>query len=166
MLFTDLDKLKVGDKFYLHILDEVLAYKIDQIKVVEPNDTTDLQIDRQKDYTTLITCTPYGINSHRLLVRGVRSEYIPGEDNYESGTITTTDENGNVITKRVDGGSDEVNIFGLLVPLWVLWLMIPLVALILILIIVIIVRRKLRKKRSAEVLADENEEKDRDNSGS
>ena len=110
--------------------------------------------------------TPYGINSHRLLVRGVRSEYIPGEDNYESGTITTTDENGNVITKRVDGGSDEVNIFGLLVPLWVLWLMIPLVALILILIIVIIVRRKLRKKRSAEVLADENEEKDRDNSGS
>lgn len=166
MLFTDLDKLKIGDKFYLHILDEVLAYKIDQIKVVEPNDTTDLQIDRQKDYTTLITCTPYGINSHRLLVRGVRSEYIPGEDNYESGTITTTDENGNVITKRVDGGSDEVNIFGLLVPLWVLWLMIPLVALILILIIVIIVRRKLRKKRSAEVLADENEEKDRDNSGS
>lgn len=166
MLFTDLEKLKVGDKFYLHILDEVLAYKIDQIKVVEPNDTRELQIDREKDYCTLITCTPYGINSHRLLVRGVRSEYIPGEDNYESGTITTTDENGNVITKRVDGGSDEVNIFGLLVPLWVLWLMIPLVALILILIIVIIVRRKLRKKRSAEVLADENEEKDRDNSGS
>lgn len=157
MLFTDLDKLEVGDKFYLHILDEVLVYKIDQIKVVEPSDTSDLQIDREQDYCTLVTCTPYGINSHRLLVRGVRTDYIPGEDDYESGTILTTDENGNVISKRVDGGSDEINIFGILMPIWVLWLLIPIGALIIILIIVIIVRKRLRRKRMSEGMDDEKE---------
>ena len=157
MLFTDLDKLGVGDKFYLHILDEVLAYQIDQIKVVEPNDTSELQVDRDKDYCTLVTCTPYGINSHRLLVRGVRTTYTPGEDDYESGTIITTDEDGNTVTKRVDGGSDRVNIFGLLIPKWVLWLLIPIAALLLLLIIVIIVRRRLRRKRMSEGKADENE---------
>lgn len=160
MLFTDLDKLEVGDKFYLHILDEVLAYKIDQIKVVEPSDTSQLQIDRDKDLCTLVTCTPYGINSHRLLVRGERCDYIDGEDAYESGTITTTDENGNVITKRVDGGSDEVNVGGMLVPKWVVWLTIPIGALIVILIVVIIVRRSLRKNRRTEVKPDEKEGKE------
>ncbi|MGN1111666.1 MAG: sortase, partial [Acutalibacteraceae bacterium] len=160
MLFTDLDKLENGDKFYLHILDEVLAYQIDQIRVVEPNDTRELQIDREKDYCTLITCTPYGINSHRLLVRGVRSDYIPGEDEYESGTIKTTDAEGNVVTKRVDGGSDEVNIGGMLVPKWAIWITIPIGVLIIILIAVIIVRRILRKKRIAEDKTDGKQKKD------
>lgn len=160
MLFTDLDKLEVGDKFYLHILDEVLAYKIDRIKIVEPSDTTDLQIDPNKDLCTLVTCTPYGINSHRLLVRGVRCDYTEGEDDYESGTITATDENGNVITKRVDGGSDKVKVFGLLVPKWALELAIPIAALIVILIAIIVVRRSLRKKRMTEVKADEKQGKD------
>ena len=72
VLFTDLDKLEIGDIFYLHILDEVLAYKVDQIKVVLPEETDDLKIVEGKDYCTLLTCTPYGINSHRLLVRGHR----------------------------------------------------------------------------------------------
>lgn len=165
MLFTDLDKLVVGDKFYLHILDEVLAYKIDQIKVVEPNDTRELQIDREKDYCTLITCTPYGINSHRLLVRGVRSDYIPGEDEYESGTVKTTDAEGNIVTKRVDGGSDEVNVGGMLVPKWAIWTAIPIAALILILLAVIIVRRCLRKKRMAEDKADEKEKNENSTDG-
>ena len=151
MLFTDLDKLVLGDRFYLHVLDEVLAYEIDQIKVVEPSDVSDLQIDREQDYCTLITCTPYGINSHRLLVRGHRVEYTPGEDDYESGTITTTDAEGNTITKRVDGGSDAVSVLGLFtVPRWVLWLMIPIAALLIILLIVIIVRKSLRRKRKSE----------------
>lgn len=151
MLFTDLDKLVLGDRFYLHVLDEVLAYEIDQIKVVEPSDVSDLQIDREQDYCTLITCTPYGINSHRLLVRGHRVEYTPGEDDYESGTITTTDAEGNTITKRVDGGSDAVSVLWLFtVPRWVLWLMIPIAALLIILLIVIIVRKSLRRKRKSE----------------
>ena len=72
MLFTDLDKLKVGDTFSIHTLDRVLWYRVDQILVVEPSDLEALEIDPEQDYCTLVTCTPYGINSHRLMVRGVR----------------------------------------------------------------------------------------------
>lgn len=74
-LFTHLDKMEIGDRFYLHVLDEILAYRVDQIKVVEPNETGDLDIIPGKDYCTLVTCTPYSINTHRLLVRGIRTEY-------------------------------------------------------------------------------------------
>lgn len=74
-LFTDLDQLKNGDSFYIHTLDKVLAYQVDQIKVVLPYETDDIQIAQAEDYVTLITCTPYGINSHRLLVRGTRIPY-------------------------------------------------------------------------------------------
>ena len=77
--FTDLVELKEGDRFYLRILDKTLAYLVDQIKVVEPENTKDLQSISGKDYVTLLTCTPYGVNSHRLLVRGVRTEYHPEE---------------------------------------------------------------------------------------
>lgn len=73
-MFTDLDKLQVGDQFTLHILDRDLTYQVDQILVTEPEDTSALQIVEGKDYVTLYTCTPYGINTHRLLVRGVRVE--------------------------------------------------------------------------------------------
>ena len=79
-LFTDINLLKVGDKFFIHCLNETLAYEIDQIKVVEPKQTNDLRIDPSQDYITLITCTPYGINSHRLLVRGKRVPYVEGEE--------------------------------------------------------------------------------------
>ena len=75
-LFTNIDSLKVGDLFFIHGLDETLAYRVNQIKVVLPNDTSDLQITLGKDYATLLTCTPYGINTHRLIVRGERTEYI------------------------------------------------------------------------------------------
>lgn len=78
-LFTDLDQLAKGDKFYLHVLNEVLAYQVDQIKVVNPQDTSDLTIQKGKDYVTLVTCTPYGINTQRLLIRGVRTVYKGGE---------------------------------------------------------------------------------------
>ena len=71
-LFTDLDKLNETDIFQLSVLNETLTYQIDQIRVVEPTDLTELQIVPGKDYCTLVTCTPYGINSHRLLVRGHR----------------------------------------------------------------------------------------------
>ena len=75
-LFTNLDKLVEGDVFMLRVLDEVLTYEVDQILIVEPQDVAALQIVEGKDYCTLVTCTPYGVNSHRLLVRGHRIENI------------------------------------------------------------------------------------------
>ncbi|MDD4312671.1 MAG: class C sortase [Eubacteriales bacterium] len=74
MLFTNLDQLVVGDEFSIHVLNETLTYRVDQILVVEPYDLTALEIDPAQDYCTLVTCTPYGINSHRLMVRGVRTQ--------------------------------------------------------------------------------------------
>ncbi len=71
-LFTDLDQMEVGDTFLLRVLDEVLTYEVDQIKIVEPQVTEDLRIVEGEDLCTLVTCTPYGINSHRMLVRGHR----------------------------------------------------------------------------------------------
>ena len=71
-LFDDIHKLVLGDEFYIYFMDKKLTYMVDQIKVVEPDDDKELAIDENKDYITLITCTPRGINSHRLLVRGIR----------------------------------------------------------------------------------------------
>ncbi len=73
-LFTDLDELEQGDEFTITVLNKKLTYRIDQIKTVLPTETDDLQIVKGKDYCTLMTCTPYGINSHRLILRGVRIE--------------------------------------------------------------------------------------------
>lgn len=76
-IFTNLDQMEAGDMFFIHVLDEILAYKVDQILTVLPEDTKDIQIVEGKDYVTLVTCVPYGVNSHRLLVRGERTEYNP-----------------------------------------------------------------------------------------
>ena len=73
-LFTDLDQMEVGDTFLLRVLDEVLTYEVDQILIVEPQETDNLLIVEGRDLCTLVTCTPYGINSHRMLVRGHRIE--------------------------------------------------------------------------------------------
>jgi sortase A len=73
-LLTNIDHLKVGDRFYIHVLNEVLEYKIDNVSVVEPSEASYLNVISGKDCVTLVTCTPYGVNSHRLLVRGVRVE--------------------------------------------------------------------------------------------
>ena len=75
-LFTDLDRMEIGDTFQIIVLDQVLTYQVDFIKVIRPYDVTDLQIIEGGDYCTLFTCTPYGINTHRLLVRGIRIETI------------------------------------------------------------------------------------------
>lgn len=79
-MFSDLDQLAEGDVFYLEVLGEKLAYQVDQIKTVLPHDTTYLGIEADKDYCTLITCTPFGVNSHRLLVRGSRILYEEAEE--------------------------------------------------------------------------------------
>ena len=83
-LFTNLADLKKGDLFYIHVLDDVLAYEVDKINVVKPDETNDLKIVPGQDYVTLVTCTPYGSNSHRLLVRGHRVEYDPDLEKQES----------------------------------------------------------------------------------
>lgn len=79
-LFSDIDQLAEGDTFYIHVLGEVLAYKVDTINTVLPTDTSLLQIEDGKDLVTLVTCTPFGVNTHRLLVRGHRVPYTPEQE--------------------------------------------------------------------------------------
>ena len=129
-LFTNLDQLVEGDTFVLRVLDEVLTYQVDQILIVEPDDTDALKIEEGKDLCTLVTCTPYGINSHRLLVRGHRIE-----NQTEAQAIRVT--------------SDAIQIEPLLVA--------PVVALpmLLILLIVLLIPGK-KKKPSGGKRYDEN----------
>lgn len=92
-LFTRLDELKVKDIFYIHTLNEVLTYKVYQIKVILPTEIEELQITMGEDLVTLVTCTPYGVNSHRLLVKAKRveyEEYKPDDTQEEAGTETNT----------------------------------------------------------------------------
>lgn len=114
-LFTDLDQLKKGDVFYLHIMDKTLAYEVDKITVCEPDDVTGLEIEKDKDLVTLLTCTPYGVNSHRLLVRGSR---IPYEEAKEKEKTST-----NVATKVMDERSwIRVGVGTLFIILFILYM--------------------------------------------
>lgn len=79
-LFSDIDQLEKGDVFYIHVLGEVLAYEVDDINTVLPTDTSLLQIEEDKDLVTLVTCTPFGVNTYRLLVRGHRVPYVPEQE--------------------------------------------------------------------------------------
>lgn len=79
-MFSNLNLLKKGDKFFLHILDRVLAYEVDNIEVVKPDETRSLAIERGEDLCTLVTCTPYGVNTDRLLVRGHRVDYVEADE--------------------------------------------------------------------------------------
>ena len=89
-LFSDIDQLEKGDKFYIHVLGEVLAYEVDAINTVLPTDTSLLQIEDGKDLVTLVTCTPFGVNTHRLLVRGHRVPYVPEREAEAAETQKTT----------------------------------------------------------------------------
>lgn len=95
-LFTDLNQLEIGDTFTVKVLDQTLTYKVDKISIVKPNELKELQIEKGKDYVTLVTCTPYGINTHRLLVRGIRtydseidSEYVT-TDSFKISNLVVT----------------------------------------------------------------------------
>lgn len=79
-LFSDINQLKLGDTFFVHVLGDTLAYEVDSINTVVPTDTSLLQIEDGKDYVTLVTCTPFGVNTHRLLVRGHRVSYTPEQE--------------------------------------------------------------------------------------
>lgn len=130
VLFTNLDQMEVGDYFFLHVLDEILAYQVDQIKVVEPEETSDLEIIPGEDYCTLITCTPYAVNSHRLLVRGVRTEYSEEESRIQYQELQT----GTLIQRMVD--------------VWQ-WLVVSLIVVVggEALLLFLIIRRRRRKER-------------------
>lgn len=79
-LFTNLKELEIGDKFYIHNIEGVMAYQVDQVKIIEPSDFSELMVAPGHDYVTLLTCTPIMINTHRLLVRGHRVPYVPAVD--------------------------------------------------------------------------------------
>ena len=129
-LFTDLDKMVIGDTFLMRVLDETLTYEVDQIRIVLPYEMDDLEIEEGKDYCTLVTCTPYGINSHRLLVRGHRIE-----NQEEAQAIRIT--------------ADAMQIEPLLVA--------PIVAIpmLLILLVILLLPKKSKKKTGGD--SDENE---------
>lgn len=99
-LFTNLDKMEVGNQFYLHVLDEILAYEVDQILTVLPDETESLEVIEGEDLCTLVTCTPLGINSHRLLVRGHRVEYTGEED--DAGTLYQTVHTGTAMQRLIE----------------------------------------------------------------
>ena len=129
-LFTNLDELEVGDRFTITVLNRVLTYEVDQILIVEPQETGALRIEEGKDYCTLVTCTPYGINTHRLLVRGHRIDNIE-----QAKTVRVT--------------ADAIQIEPLLVA--------PVVAIpiLLLLLILLLLPKKPRKKHGGE--ADEED---------
>ena len=91
-MFSDLDRLEIGDTFYLEVLNEVLAYEVDQINTVLPHDTTYLGLEENKDLCTLVTCTPFGVNTHRLLVRGHRISYTPEDSENPTTELAETNE--------------------------------------------------------------------------
>lgn len=93
-LFSDLDEMEIGDMFYIQVLNETLAYQVDQILTVLPDQTEALQPVEGKDYVTLVTCTPYGVNTHRLLVRGVRTAFTPEDQEELEDHEETKDKTG------------------------------------------------------------------------
>ncbi len=123
-LFTDLDQMELGDIFLIHVLDRTLAYKVDQIKTVLPEESDELSIIEGEDHVTLVTCTPYGVNTHRLLVRGIRTEYHEEQEAAET-----------PVQKIAKLDPVKVMIGGLVVLV------------ILIILIYIVVRRRSRKKQ-------------------
>lgn len=125
-LFTDLDQMEEGDIFILNILGRKLAYEVDQIKVVLPEEMSDLEIEEGKDLCTLVTCTPYGINTHRLLVRGHRTEYVEKKVEEEQKKVQTKKTD---IRLMIAGGTG--------------------VLILLIIIIVIVIKRR-RKRRNQQ----------------
>lgn len=105
-LFTRLDELVKGDIFYIHVLDDVLTYKVYEIKVILPDKIDELQITKGKDYVTLVTCTPYGVNSHRLLVKAERTEYVEYEESSqdENAIIESSNKGNNYYLTGVEIG--------------------------------------------------------------
>ncbi|MCL2136625.1 MAG: class C sortase [Coriobacteriia bacterium] len=117
-MFTDLTEMEVGDMFYIHVLGVILAYQVDQIKIIEPNITDDLKCFTDQDYCTLLTCTPYGVNSHRLLVRGTRVEYVP---ELRSSIQAVSDTSVDKLVLAAAIGSSAIMLTSIAVTLLMMW---------------------------------------------
>ena len=128
--FSDLDQMKVGDKFYVHILNETIAYQVYDIKVIEPHEVEFLRIQDGKDLMTLVTCTPYGVNTHRLLVMGERIEF--NQEEHVSDGFVTNEEHKEVIDTA----------------LWVFIGFMTFIILLITLSIIIMVVRKIRSRHN------------------
>lgn len=124
-LFTDLDRLEIGDHFLIHVLDKTLYYQVDQILEVEPQDTEALRVEPGRDLVTLLTCTPYGVNSHRLLVRGFQVDYKP--------ELLENDVEQSIINPSIHTN-------------YLLWVIIGLVITFLFIVVLSIRERRLKKK--------------------
>lgn len=152
MLFTDLEEMETGDKFYIKVLDEVLAYEVDQIKVVLPENREDLKIVDGEDYVTLITCTPYGVNTHRLLVRGTRVEYNGEIDDTESvntDSDITTATNTSISEEATEERtvvSTQQSKFSL--QFIVYYIVIPAIIAVVIIVALVLVAKRRKKKSS------------------
>ena len=106
-IFDDIDKLNIGDKFYIHIFDKVLTYQVDKIDVVEPDDTDTIKVEEDEDYITLVTCTPRRKNTHRLLVRGTRIEEKKAkEDNVDDNNLEKLSNTNDQEIKKFENKSD------------------------------------------------------------
>lgn len=126
-LLTGLDEMKEGDRFYLHVLDQTLAYEVNQVTVVLPEETEQIRIAEGKDYVTLQTCTPYGVNTHRLLVRGERTLYVPQAVSVRAAQEEKTEKTG--------------------IPIqMVLWIVTAAAALLVLIVAVFILMKEIRKK--------------------
>lgn len=115
-LFTRLDEMEIGDVFLIHVLDQTLAYEVDQIKTVLPTELKDIQAIPEKDLVTLLTCTPYGVNTHRLLVRGSRTTYVPQEEE----TAETIEKQKSGLNLKLSGIGILLGL-GLLIFLIIFW---------------------------------------------
>lgn len=141
--FDYLTDMKEGDEFYVHVLDRVLKYEVDSVKVVLPEETDDLRVVKGKDYVTLLTCTPYSVNTHRLLVRGKRVEYD------DSKYITTG-------ASAASFGNEGIFFLGYKVPYWAATLIIVGFVAIVVIIVIICLKRSKKKKRYADKNKDED----------
>ena len=135
--FDYLTDMQEGDEFYVHVLDRVLKYEVDSIKVVLPEETDDLRVIRGEDHVTLLTCTPYSINTHRLLVRGKRVEYD------DSKYITTG-------ASAASFGDDGIFFLGYKIPYWAAALIVVGFVALVVIAVIISLRRSKKKKRHAD----------------
>lgn len=124
--FDYLEDMKIGDAFYIHVLDKTLKYEVDQIKVVLPEETNDLRIIPNEEHVTLLTCTPYSINTHRLLVRGKRVPYTPGEE----------------VTEEHNFTDEYLYLFGYRIPYWVVFAVVGGFAALVVIVVIIVLKKK------------------------
>lgn len=146
-IFDQLNKLEENDMFFIYMFDEVFAYRVNQIKVVLPNNTQDVQIVNGKEYVTLLTCTPYAINSHRLLVRGERVEgYVVPEENENENANTNTNEIKQDVVKDTQNIEKKIQKTNVKIIIAVILVVIFIVVLMIFIVITIHENNRIKKK--------------------